>query len=201
MITEITGWKQALNTFYIAKGRLPSDANNDGKIGLGSDEGKLDHYFPAPYNGHSYKGEKYNVWNGVSGPFVDLYLSKLTNFKPTMSRGSMSIYNIYKEHGLPESQSIKNDNFYYFAYIPAIIKDSLIIPDASSFKDITSNALVLNSHINNNIYCSFIKKLESKVDDNKIDSGSMRSSCAKKTSYNDCNDNTKCTDIVFKLDI
>ena len=43
---EIRDWKQAVNTFYVAKGRLPSDANNDGKIGYGSNEGHLDHYFP-----------------------------------------------------------------------------------------------------------------------------------------------------------
>lgn len=192
-ISEIKNWKQAVNSFYASKGRLPSDANDDGKIGAGANEGQLDHYFPAPYN-----GSEYWVWNSFSGPFVDLYINKITDFKPTMSRGSRNIYNIYAEKGLPESTALKNDNFWYFGYAPKIKNETSLI-SGTNISDITSNILVLNAH-KKSIKCSFVKKLETKIDDNIIDTGSMRASCRNRT-YDTCDKNTTCMDLMFKLDL
>ena len=201
LTTEIRDWKQAVNTFYVAKGRLPSDANNDGKIGYGSDEGHLDHYFPPPYNGQAVNGESYQVWNGVSGPFVDLYLAKITDFKPTMKRGTMQIDNILDEHGLPESQILKNDIYYYFAYVPGML-GTYVIKNDKNYKDITSNALILNGDKHyRRLDSQLVRKIDIKLDDGKMNSGSIRTECADFDNYNLLNKKEKCQAMIFKLDV
>ena len=199
---EIRDWKQAVNTFYVAKGRLPSDANNDGKIGYGSNEGHLDHYFPPPYNGQAVNGESYQIWNGVSGPFVDLYLAKISDFKPTMKRGTMQIDNIFSENGLPGSQVLKNDMYYYYAYVPGMLGTYVVMND-KNYKDITTNALILdaNKHYSR-LPSQLAQKIDIKTDDGKIDSGSVRTECREFDNYNNIVDKkTKCQAMIFILDI
>ena len=199
---EIRDWKQAINTFYVAKGRLPSDANNDGKIGYGSDEGHLDHYFPPPYNGQAVNGESYQVWNGVSGPFVDLYLAKISDFKPTSNRGTMQIDNIFGEHGLPESQVLKNEIYYYYAYVPGML-GTYVVNNDKNYKDITTNALILDANkYYKRLPNQITKKIDFKMDDGKINSGSVRTECAEFDNYNNIVDKkTKCQAMIFILDI
>ena len=48
-INELRNWDVAVNTFYSTKGKLPSDVNNDGRIGQYADD-NYNGYFPAPYN-------------------------------------------------------------------------------------------------------------------------------------------------------
>lgn len=115
-----------------------------------------------------------------------------------MSRGSKNIYNIYAKKGLPESTVLKNDNFWYFGYVSKIKNNASLI-SGTNISNITSNILVLNTH-RKSIKCSFVKKLETKIDDNIINTNSTRASCGIKN-YDSRDKNTTCTDLMFKLDL
>ena len=86
LINEIRSWKQAVNAFYVLKERLPGDLNNDGKVGYGSDEAYNENSFPFPYNGAD---NNYSIPDVFSAPFVDLYLAKITTFKPTKANKNL----------------------------------------------------------------------------------------------------------------
>lgn len=100
-ISELREYKTAMNTFYNLRERLPSDANNDGRIGQYSGD-NYNGYFSAPYNGTIYK-----IPNNFTAPFVDLYLNKVMSFKPEYKNNDQF-------DGLPTSNALKNDSMYYF---------------------------------------------------------------------------------------
>ena len=47
-INELRNWDVAVNTFYSTKGKLPSDVNNDGRIGQYAGD-NYNGYFPAKF--------------------------------------------------------------------------------------------------------------------------------------------------------
>ncbi len=191
---EINDWKQAVNTFYALKGRLPGDVNNDGIFGYGSGDRNTNNYFPSiPF-----------YMNTFVTPFLDLYLSQITTFKPEFKNGTTNMYNLKDEGAFPESKIIRNGTFYYYAYIPTIL-NTTVIHNPINFKDISTHALILNGTYTGQIYKKLkyplIKKLETKMDDGRINSGSIRAECDSLTSYISCNEKTRCQNVIFKLDI
>ena len=190
---EIEEWQQSINSFYVLKDRLPGDANNDGKIGYGSNEEYSENYFPS-YEPFA---------NDFVGPFLDLYLAKIIEFKPIFNRGSVNMYNLKAEGAFPVSQALKDNIFYYFAYMPAIYNTLGLYNN--NYKDITSNVLILNgtatSSYNKRIKCLTNEKVDRKIDDGKMDSGSIRIACDYLTNYNECNTKTKCQNAIFKINL
>ena len=189
---EIEEWQQSINSFYVLN-RLPGDANNDGKIGYGSNEEYSENYFPS-YEPFA---------NDFVGPFLDLYLAKIIEFKPIFNRGTVNMYNLKAEGAFPVLQALKDDIFYYFAYMPTIY-NSLGLYN-NNYKDITSNVLILNgtatSSYNKRIKCLTNEKVDRKIDDGKMDSGSIRIACDYLTNYNECNTKTKCQNAIFKINL
>ena len=191
---EINDWKQAVNTFYALKGRLPGDVNNDGIFGYGSGDRNTNSYFPSiPF-----------YMNTFVTPFIDLYLSKITTFESHFALGTNNIYNLKSEGAFPESEIIKNNTFYYYAYIPGIL-NTTVTHNPINFQDIATHALILNATGTaiavKKIECSLIQNIETKMDDKKINSGSIRTECDNITDYAKCNKKTKCQNVIFKLDI
>ena len=81
LANEIDGWRKALLIFKAKNGRWPGDLDNDGfNVGwCGGDACRANerytiNSFPAPYNN--------KVQIGTSGPYIELYLSGLSNFRP-----------------------------------------------------------------------------------------------------------------------
>ena len=191
---EINDWKQAVNTFYALKGRLPGDVNNDGIFGYGSGDRNTNSYFPSiPF-----------YMNTFVTPFIDLYLSKITTFESHFAPGTNNIYNLKAEGAFPESNIVKNHTFYYYAYIPGIL-NTTVTHNPINFQDIATHALILNAtgtgRGTKKIECSLMKRKETKMDDKKINSGSIRTECDNITDYAKCNKKTKCQNVIFKLDI
>lgn len=123
-ISELREYKTAMNTFYSLKERLPSDVNNDGRIGQYAGD-NYNGYFPAPYD-----GTKYSVLNYFTAPFVDLYLNGIIDFKPEYKNNN-------QQDGLPTSNALKNDSMYYFVDLYKPIEEYYI-------QDIRNNILVLS---------------------------------------------------------
>ncbi len=81
LANEIDGWRKALLIFKAKNDRWPGDLDNDGfNVGwCGGDACRANerytrNSFPAPYNN--------KVQNENSGPYIELYLSGLSNFRP-----------------------------------------------------------------------------------------------------------------------
>ena len=154
LINELRDWKLYVNTFYTLKGRLPSDVNNDGRIGQYSDD-NYNGYFSAPYNGTTYK-----VPNSFTAPFVDLYINKIIDFKPEYKNND-------QKDGLQTSNVLKNDSVYYFVdlYKPR---------DEYYIQDITSNILILSFADSEIKYePKFVSGIDRKIDNDNNPSGGI----------------------------
>lgn len=80
---ELSSYKTALYTFKSLNDRLPGDMNRDGVIGRSKGYILIDEPTSTQFGGE---------YNGIpvawrAGPFVDLYLEKLINFKPKIEGG------------------------------------------------------------------------------------------------------------------
>ena len=81
LANEIDGWRKALLIFRVKNDRWPGDLDNDGfNVGwcggnaCGANETYTINSFPEPYNN--------KVQSEISGPYIELYLSGLSNFRP-----------------------------------------------------------------------------------------------------------------------
>ena len=81
LANEIDGWRKALLIFKAKNDRWPGDLDNDGfNVGwcggnaCRENETYKINSFPAPYNN--------KVQIGDNGPYIELYLSGLSNFRP-----------------------------------------------------------------------------------------------------------------------
>lgn len=155
-INELRNWDVAVNTFYSTKGKLPSDVNNDGRIGQYADD-NYNGYFPAPYD-----GTKYNVPNYFTAPFVDLYLNGIIDFKPEYTSGS-------QYEGLPTSNALKSKSIYYFVSLANRINYFTYL------KNIKDNILLLSFGFSNARYnTTFASGVDNKIDDNNPHGGKFR---------------------------
>ena len=155
-INELRNWDVAVNTFYSTKGKLPSDVNNDGRIGQYASD-NYNGYFPAPYD-----GTKYSVPNYFTAPFVDLYLNGIIDFKPEYTSGS-------QYEGLPTSNALKSKSIYYFVSLANRINYFTYL------KNIKDNILLLSFGFSNARYnTTFASGVDNKIDDNNPHGGKFR---------------------------
>ena len=163
LINETNGYRQAVNAFYVVKGRLPGDFDDDGCIGVAFGDCKKEGYtnssFPAPYN--------VKTPNEYSAPFIDLYLEELIDFKPseTNPTGGAGI-------GYPYSNIYKKASYRFV-----------------STMDVTNIAHTFYSISNRKRFLTFIivspdifkvgdaQKIDEKFDDGSNSSGSIRANC------------------------
>ncbi len=163
-IAELRNFDTAVNTFYSLKNRLPSDVNNDGRIGQYSGD-NYNGYFPAPYNGTTYK-----IPNYFTAPFVDLYLNKIISFEPKYKSNNQI-------DGLPTSDALKNDSYYYFVDLYNPIEEFYI-------QNLKNNVLILGFKDSKTKYrAKFVKYIDLKFDDKSPSTGKFRVKFENKPNY------------------
>ena len=200
VVNEIRGWKQAVNAFYLLKERLPGDLNNDGKVGYGSNETYNKNSFPFPYNGTD---NNYSIPDVFSAPFVDLYLAKITTFKPTKANKSFNVAYFYSTLGGTEIPILKNLKNYviHFEYIQNggnfWLKDIQNQQFLGVRTDDSAEGLQLQTS-------KIFQYVDQKMDDGRLNSGSIRSSCDRANKnglgYEEIiNQNKKCLLMFIKI--
>ena len=106
-MNEMNGYKQSVNSFYVARGRLPGDINNNGYIGDCLGSGCITSYCPAgtfqePYD----KAGR----DQHTCPFVDMYLEKVIDFRPDAVNT-----NCGAPYGHPYSKIFKNSDYFFYS--------------------------------------------------------------------------------------
>ena len=159
-MNELNGYKQAVSSFYVAKDRLPGDLNNLGIIGRDSGQTYTTSSFSEPYNKVAP--------NVYSAPFIDLYLEKIIDFKPseTNPTGGAGI-------GYPYSKIYKKSYYYFINYTSA---------GSSTYY---TNAIKINSpYLRLNVSstdrpntASDFKIIDQKMDDGLYNNGTIRAEC------------------------
>ena len=198
LINEIRGWKQAVNAFYLLKERLPGDLNNDGKVGYGSNETYDENSFPFPYNGTD---NNYSIPDVFSAPFVDLYLAKITTFKPTKANKIFNIKYVYSTIGGTEIPILKNIKNYVIHFEYKQNEGNLWLKDIKDQQFLgirTDDGEGLQSQTS-----KIFQYVDQKMDDGYLDSGSIRSSCdggRNNIDYEEIiNQNKKCLLMFIKI--
>lgn len=200
LANEFVNYRQALNTFYIMKGRLPGDLTGTWRIGYKSGQTYTASSFPAPYNDNS---NGYGIPNIFSAPFVDLYLAKVINFEPKSTNinaagNFASLKPLADAGGIPKSNAIKD---FIFSY-------RFDLPDVSTTYFRYNNKETISIQIfidgENKIAVRVIKKLDLKIDDGIWNTGNLRSYCADATSgygYTSYEYAKRCIEVIFFSDL
>ena len=173
LFNEFYSYKQSYYSFIALKGRLPGDVNNDGKIGYMQSDNYIK-YFPAPYDGSD---SKYGLPNALSGPFVDLYLAKIIDFKP-QNTSINDKHQLALKGGLPVSKILKDAKYYYENKEDSDITNSAFARDLKNGNYITLESIKYEKNKNwFNIKPIFLKKIDEKIDDGIHNRGLARGSC------------------------
>ena len=173
-INQFNDIKTSMLAFRVARNRLPGDINDNGCIGYNQSAARCgrvawvntgDVCNACGYYGGEYKDKNVGT---ISGPFVDLYLAGLSNFKPN-----------------PDSQSLGDLTLPTLRYIGDIIPQSPIDKaQAKMYINYDDTGL----HITHNTFDKdaslakpkldpeFLKRIDIKADDGKNDSGFIRAS-------------------------
>ena len=171
-INQFNDIKTSMLAFRVARNRLPGDINDNGCIGYNQSAARCgrvawvntgDVCNACGYYGGEYKDKNVGT---ISGPFVDLYLAGLSNFKPN-----------------PDSQSLGDLTLPTLRYIGDIIPQSPIDKaQAKMYINYDDTGL----HITHNTFDKdaslakpkldpeFLKRIDIKADDGKNDSGFIR---------------------------
>jgi len=172
LISELRKYKQSVYHFMVVKGRFPGDIYNTGNFGLDAGYFYSEGDFVYPYNGtNSIYGTPVL---SVVGPFVELYLERITDFEPkntdkTNGRGKFSYLELGLNGALPRSKSEKSYFIYYKTY-------SKIQKDGYD-RGIIGNYIVLDPDNEFIIDPKFSRDLDLKYDDGIYDTGKFRTIC------------------------
>ena len=189
---EINSYRQAYNSFIALNNKIPGDRNGSGKIGLYSGQTYDNRSFPAPYDVNN---NEYKIPNELSAPFVDLYLAKIIDFKPTETNSAS-----YKESlGLPLSKYVKA--VYYFEYGHAANNSEST--DKKNYKYMISpgNKITANKAKNFSINPKYFKNYDEKYDDGIYNNGIIRGNCGSVTYDAAILQNKKCSTIITSLEL
>ena len=192
LINEIRNYKQAINSFYVEKGRLPGDANGDGDVN--SSDGGL-YNFSAPFA---------DVESPISAPWVELYLAGIIDFKldPTCDgytndsecRGRPAS-KVYKEYEWDIDSAVEgygDDDSYLYNFSKNMLR---------LFGDYPYNSISISAKT--------AKQIDEKIDDGQRVNGSMRSACDtnnswdvydKNLNYEDLDEESTCPRLAFRID-
>ncbi|MDD2840610.1 MAG: prepilin-type N-terminal cleavage/methylation domain-containing protein [Rickettsiales bacterium] len=192
VINEWTNIKISVFAYKVNTNSLPGDINDNGKIGYVQDAVAYEATGDVCNACGHYTGEYANKNIGtVSGPWVDLYLAGLSTFKPNPDSTSLS--SLYQ----PVASQV-NDT------LPA----SKLQPDASiiifcyneGFLEVINEGCVGTACLVSNFKAKILKDIDTKIDDGKMDTGNVITSCTSATTYEDnINNGTKCNNIKFSF--
>lgn len=168
---EFAQYQQAVFAFETIKARLPGDINETGFIGYKCESaaGCVSAYtyasgnFPAPYNSRSYFT--------TNGPYIELYLEKLIDFKPKETATSSEI-------SVPKSKAFSNEGFYFYSF-GDYCKNNLC-QNSEYLRNIAGESIFLEGNFND-IYelpTEIVQKFDQKYDDGIFNSGKIRGRCA-----------------------
>lgn len=184
LANEFSQLRQQIHSFYALKGRMPGDLNNDGlfgQSGCGSSivvETYTSNDFPAPYDGSD---DAYGIPTAITAPFVELYLEKISSFKPKkVSYGLTQWRDTARDGGLPISKIIRN-----YVYMPVYRNDA-----CTSAITQKNDELHYLHNFRDGIYFDFqywingkymrakiAEKVDKKLDDGKYNAGIIRGHC------------------------
>ena len=116
-MTEIQNFKQGIFAFKALKDRLPGDLKNNNQIGLNADQRYDDNTF-----GGDFVSSKCGLPMTRQGPQVELYLAKITNFKPQTPNCGGGV--IEWPYGMLPSKNFKHLGFEVHFYIKTAIEYS-----------------------------------------------------------------------------
>jgi hypothetical protein len=197
---EVDEYTNNLFIFYSMRGKLPGDLDGTRNIGMHRGQDCPAHSFPAPY-------DKNTIINRVSCPFVDLYLSGVSSFKPdpdkidgvgitrNVDTPIIGIKELAGEGGAPFSKVYKD-----FAYTQRCeISDYATNVFTTGMKNqIAISIITVNysdASIANPKTVDIAKKLESKLDDGAYNGGNIRAYCGNNsTAYSSA---VVCNEIAF----
>lgn len=175
-ITSFNNLKISFNLYVLQKNSLPGDVDNDWNIGychgIGCPNIKVTSSYTSEKTSTNFKGEFKGIpIDFFTGPWVDLYLSKLYNFKPTI-----------------QDNKIKAGSGYAYPAWDYLPKAKIIMETFRDFstRDLTYHRQNINkqqgvyfrfniSPLNNKkIKWNNIQKLDKKIDDGRYNYGIMR---------------------------
>ncbi len=115
LINEIKNIERAYYSFYVIKGRIPGDLDENGKHGYKAADAPndierqpyLSSDFSSPYDGTV---EGYGIPNQITSPFVELYLEKIFDFEPR----NVSETKLSKMQALNALPTVNSFPEYYF---------------------------------------------------------------------------------------
>ncbi len=214
-INDLRNYKTMFYTFRAAKDRMLGDYDNAGFSGWCKGSGCPG----VSGNGEIGKAAYSNFggeYNGIivgtrAGPWVELYLEGISNFKPYSGTGNVLFSNVIWGYG--------DKNFPCIKYINGACASAIVV-----FKNRANNSY--NNHfleiVDDSAYIEFeyntgyttntgleskiLKKVDEKFDDGKHNSGGLRSECGGPNllgtnTYNIAIDNNaKCRMFYYKID-
>lgn len=192
IISQWRDWEISINAFKIVRDRLPGDVNDNGQIGYIQNDGVLysatgDVCDSCGYYTGDYASKKVGT---VAGPWVDLYLAKLSMFKPNPASADLGtvIYPLKRQINviLPPSK-IGNSIVVYFNQ------------NSSEYK----NPYIENRDTNEDLEAKFLYEIDKKIDDGLWKTGKIASECdnsvTDKTYNTFINEKTPCSMINYAL--
>ena len=101
---EMQNFKQGIFAFRALKGRLPGDLKGNNQIGLDADQSYNNNTF-----GGDFTTDKCGLPTTRQGPQVELYLAKITDFKPQTPNCGGGVIEV--QYGMLPSKNFKNLGF------------------------------------------------------------------------------------------
>ena len=234
LVAEIRSISTDIYAFKVAKNRYPGDYDNAGWTGICHGTGCPDYgnekfatynltqnsgnssilkTKKRPYNG--FGGEYNGLYVGPkAGPWVELYLEGVTNFKPTLNPRILESNDTWKSDKndnlgsanniYPCSRSISGLCMYVFATFREY-KNTNVNYYLNNIKPETVWISLINSFIKDNNGSCYVndplrfKRLDEKLDDGIHNLGNVRADCGQKYYDDAISVNKKCCDFYFKL--
>ena len=158
--------EQQILAFKVKEDRLPGFCNNDIIV-----EGVYSCRFPYPYDGTN---EEYGKPHYTVAPFVELYLSGISNFEPKNTDKvvwNSSWGTVIKNEGAYPGL-FNNDHY------PIVVQGLQMGAESGYRYDVKEENLFLVAYnVEPSFKISFVKKLDQKIDDGIFNHGQVRGAC------------------------
>ena len=186
-MNEMNGYKQSVNSFYAARGRLPGDINNTGYTGSCLGSGCIANSCPAGTFQEPYDKA---VRDAHTCPFVDMYLEKVIDFRPDAVNTSCGA-----PYGHPYSKIFKKSDYFFYS-----VGNHSTLPTDYLYNLKDGNVLLYyRDNSSEKMDADTMKKFDEKIDDGIYNSGSFRGYCGN-TDYNSVETaKTKCSQAYYRV--
>lgn len=160
-INQWSDWEISVNAYKLVYNRLPGDINDNGKIGYVQDGVAYSATGDVCTACGHYTGDYADKTIGtIAGPWVDLYLAKLSNFEPD------------------SNASILNSVWYPTkAYIDVIVPKSKLGKQLVPYFNFNNRIAINNRNVDSNLTAELFSEIDKKIDNGLWDSGTIQSEC------------------------